>query len=235
MALEHRRNPVEQVYGDVTQAPLDIAEIGAVHVSVRGQVLLRDTARRSDPAQIKCDQRPPMHGRERTALDVPEPPGIPDRKGGLTMKLWLLLAGISLLSGTATATTKPLSTAKLSGVVRQRILSAAVAIRDRGTSGLRVDLERCYRRVSRTHDQTAAVYCVTQDRYAVESTDGAFPGAEDPFFNWNRFASRAAKAVDQTVEPASARVTFISALGAAQAVELKIIVKQLGIKPSPSQ
>lgn len=129
--------------------------------------------------------------------------------------------------GPADAVTRQIPAAKLQPIVRQGILSAITIIRDRGTTGLRFDLERCYRKLGITHDQTAAVYCVTQDRFATSSTTGMFSEAADPYFNPESFAKRASLATDLTVQPESTRAAFIGVLGSMQNAEMKEIAEQL--------
>ena len=138
-----------------------------------------------------------------------------------------IIAASAVAFGPANAVTRQIPAAKLQPIVRQGILSAIAIIRDHGTSGLRMDLEKCYRKVAATRDQTAAIYCITQDRYATASTTGLFPGGVDPYFNFDAFAARASKATDQTVQPASSRSAFIGVLGSMQDVETKEIVEQL--------
>ena len=116
---------------------------------------------------------------------------------------------------------------KLQPIVRQGLLSAIVVIRDKGTVGLRRDLEQCYRKIARSHDQTALAYCITQDRYGTQTTAALFPQMEDPYFNWNAFSSRGAKATGEAVQPISAQRTFISVLGDMQVEEMKAIASDL--------
>lgn len=59
---------------------------------------------------------------------------------------------------------------KMEALVRQGALDGLGGLRDIGTSGMRPKLERCYRRVSQSHDQTAAVYCMTEDRVITDAT-----------------------------------------------------------------
>lgn len=146
------------------------------------------------------------------------------------LKWWsagLLAANLALSTAPAGAATREVLVSKLQPLVRQGTLSAMATIRDRGTTGLRTDLERCYRKVAAKQDQTAAVFCITQDRYGTVSITSLFPGAGDPFFNWQAFARRVARALNSSVLPASGLEAFATALGAMQEAELKIILDQI--------
>ena len=126
------------------------------------------------------------------------------------------------------AVTRTIPVTKLQPIIRQGLLSAIDIIRDKGTVGLRRELEQCYRKIAQTHDQRALVYCVTQDRYGVESLKALFPQMEDdPYFNWNAFAARGAKATGEAVQPLSAQRSFIEVLGAMQAEETISLMSEI--------
>ena len=139
-----------------------------------------------------------------------------------------LAVGAILWGGQAqAAVTRSLPVTKLQPIIRRGLLSAVAIIKDTGTVGLRRELERCYSRIAKTHDQTALVYCVTQDRYGTETTSSLFPQMEDPYFNWNAFAARGARATGEAVQPLSAQRTFIAVLGDMQVEELKSLLAEI--------
>ena len=147
----------------------------------------------------------------------------------MSLRLGLAIVTASMFSWgqSQAAVTRSLPVTRLQPVIRQGLLSAVAIIRDQGTVGLRRELEQCYRRIARSHDQTAFVYCITQDRYGTQTTATLFPQMEDPYFNWDSFAARGAKATGQAVQPLSAQHTFIAVLGDMQIEEMKSIASEV--------
>ena len=141
--------------------------------------------------------------------------------------LAIIAASVVCWGQSQAAVTRSLPVTKLQPVIRQGLLSAVAIIRDQGTVGLRRKLEQCYRKIARSHDQTALVYCITQDRYGTQTTATLFPQMEDPYFNWNSFAARGAKATGEAVQPLSAQHTFIAVLGDMQVEEMKSIASEV--------
>ena len=145
------------------------------------------------------------------------------------MKLWSLMAiATVVMGGGASATVRPVTTEKLPAIVRQGILSTIYIVKARGAVGLRSDLEKCYGRIRRTRDQTAAIFCMTQDLTETTTMRVLFPNApDDPFFNMNSMSQRGAHAVTLTVQPESARTAFTNAWMATATEEAKQLNEQL--------
>ena len=105
------------------------------------------------------------------------------------------------------------------------LASARAKLDAEGTSGLRGDVEACYRRVSRTHDKLGFVFCFTEDRWTTESD--IFP---DPFFNREAMATRASKGLSDVKRRPQTSLDFLTSVGKAQDRALDAAVAKLRAK-----